>query len=121
MKDLKIISKIMQKKKVYKLILYAAKINKLQHALNRPSLQRFRNNLEKITENNIKNEILGRTLTNINEKIIYVLIKKYLHRWTDNNQKITEKTNDSASVIQRFFKLYKARKEKDRLLTIKNY
>ncbi len=107
------------KKKVYKLILYAAKINKLQHALNRPSLQRFRNNLEKITENNIKNEILGRTLTDINEKIIYVLIKKYLHRWTDNNQKITEKTNDSASVIQRFFKLYKARKEKDRLLTIK--
>ena len=65
-------------KKVYKLILYAVKINKLQHALNRPNLQRFRNNLAKIAEN--KNEKLGKTLTDINEKIIYIIIKKILYR-----------------------------------------
>ena len=107
------------KKKVYKLILYAAKINKLQHALNRPSLQRFRNNLSTISENITKKETLGKTIKNINEKIIYILIKKYIHRWSDNNKKIADKTNDSASILQRAFKVYKARKEKDRLLNIK--
>ena len=107
------------KKKVYRLILLSAKINKLQHALNRPSLQRFRNNLSKISDNKNKTDKLGKTLKNINEKIIYILIKRYIQRWSDNNKKLEDKTNDSASIIQKWYKGYKARKEKDRILNIK--
>ena len=107
------------KKKVYRLILLAAKINKLQHALYRPSLDRFKNNLKKLADNKNRNDKMGKTLNDINEKIKYVLIKKYLLRWSDNNKKIADKTNDSASIIQRAFKGYTARKEKDRLLKIK--
>ena len=107
------------KLKVYRLLLVGAKINKLQHALIRPKLQRFLNDLSKISENKTKNEKLGTTLKDINEKIIYILMKKYLQRWKDNNKKIADKTNDSASIIQRAYLGYKARKEKDRLLNIK--
>lgn len=107
------------KKKVHRLILLAAKINKLQRALFRPSLQRFKNNLKQTSDNKNKNDKLEQTLNDINEKIKYILMKKYLFRWADNNQKLADKTNDSASIIQRNYKGYKARKEKDRLLNIK--
>ena len=107
------------KKKVYRLILLAAKINKLQHALYKPSLNRFINNLQKLSHNINRNNKLDHTLQDINEKIKYVLIKRYLFRWADNNKKLADKTNDSASIIQRAYKGYKARNEKDRLLRIK--
>ena len=107
------------KKKVHRLILLAAKVNKLQRALFRPSLQRFKNNLKQTSDNKNKNDKLEQTLNDINEKIKYILMKKYILRWADNNQKLADKTNDSASIIQRNYKGYKARKEKDRLLNIK--
>ena len=45
-------------KKVTKNILLAVKMQKLLHALNRPSVQRFMNNLKKITINkNIKDKL----------------------------------------------------------------
>ena len=75
--------------------------------------------MKKLADNKNRNDKMGKTLNDINEKIKYVLIKKYLLRWSDNNKKIADKTNDSASIIQRAFKGYTARKEKDRLLKIK--
>ena len=103
------------KKKIYRYILLIAKINKLQRALFRPSLQRFKNNLQQLSDNKNRNDKLDKTLNDINEKIKYILLKRYLHRWADKNKKI----NDSASTIQRAYKGYKARSEKDRLLRIK--
>ena len=107
------------KKKVYRLLLLAGKINKLQHALYRPSLARFKNNLKKLSDNKNRNDVMHQTLEDINKKIKYTLIKRYLFKWSDNNRKIIDKTNDSASAIQRAFKCYKAKKEKERLLRIK--
>jgi hypothetical protein len=107
------------KRKVYKSILLVGKINRLQHALFRPNLKRFVGNFQKISDNNLRDNVLEKTLGDINKKIIYVLIKRYIQRWADNNKKLADKTNDSASIIQRAFKSYKAIKEKDRLLKIK--
>ena len=107
------------KKKVYRLILLSAKINKLQHALYRPNLNRFKNNLQKISEHKNRNDKLCKTLETINEKIKNILIKRNLLRWADNNKKLANKINDSASLIQRMYKGYKARNEKNRLLVIK--
>ena len=107
------------KNKVYRLLLLAGKVNKLQHALYRPSLNRFLNNLKKMSDNKNRNDKLDNTLKDIDEKTKYVLLKRYLLRWFDNAKKLADKTNDSASTIQRAFKSYKARNEKNRLLTIK--
>ena len=93
----------------------------MQRALFRPSLQRFKNNLKQTSDNKNKNDKLEQTLNDINEKIKYILMKKYILRWADNNQKLADKTNDSASIIQRNYKGYKARKEKDRLLFAKGF
>jgi phosphate uptake regulator len=94
-------------------------MNKLQHALFRPSLDRFLNNLKKILHDKNRNDKLKNALNDINELTKYVLMKRYLYRWADNNQKLADKTNECASIIQRAFKGHKARNEKDRLLRIK--
>ena len=107
------------KKKITKLLLLVGKMNKLQHALFRPSLDRFLNNLKKISHDKNRNDKLKNALNDINELTKYVLMKRYLYRWADNNQKLADKTNECASIIQRAFKGHKARNEKDRLLRIK--
>ena len=107
------------KKKVHRLILLSAKVNKLQRSLYRPSLKRFSTNFVIKSDNKVKKDNLGKVIKDINEKIKYILMKKYLIRWADNNKKLEDKTNDSASIIQRAFKRFKALKEKDRLLGIK--
>ena len=107
------------KNKIKRLLLLAGKVNKLQHALYRPSLGRFLNNLKKMSHNKNRNDKLDNTLKDIDEKTKYVLLKRFIIRWFDKAKQLTDKTNDSASTIQRAFKYYKANKEKDRLLNIK--
>ena len=107
------------KNKIIKSLLLAGKFNKLQHALNKPKLNRFMNNLQKIKKNKNRNYQLSKTIKKTNDKIKKVLLLKFIKRWKDNSKRIAVKKNDSAALIQRVFKGYKARKEKNRLLFIK--
>ena len=107
------------KNKIYKLLSLVGKFNKLQQALNKPNLNRFMNNLKEIKNDKNRNYQLSKSIRKTNNKTKIYLLSKYLKRWRDNNKKIADKKNDSSSIIQRAFKGYKARKEKDRLLTIK--
>ena len=106
------------KNKVNRLLLLAGKFNKLQHALNKPKLNRFMNNLEKVKTDNSRNYLLSKTIKKTNDKRKNELLTKFLKRWREKTKKLTDKMNDSALKIQRVFKGYKARKEKNRLLNI---
>ena len=107
-------------KKTNKLLLLAAKIYKLQHALNRPSVQRFRNNLKKLADKNRIKDLLTKAVNNKNDKLNTLLLQKYLKKWNDKAQNLKNKEFDSASTIQRGYLSYKARKERDRLQKLRN-
>ena len=108
------------KKKVYRFLLLSGKINKLQNALFRPNLSKFMNNLKVISDNQNKKEKLNNTVNKVNERNKYIIMKKYLIKWSDNNRKLKEKRNNSAQKIQRAFREYKERKEKNRLLNLQS-
>jgi len=107
-------------KKTTKLLLTAAKMNKLLHAINRPSLQRFRNNLSKITKDNKINDNLRVLLNKKKDKTEYGMSTKYFRKWKDIVDTIRKKENDSASTIQRAYLSSKAREKKNRLRNIKD-
>ena len=106
-------------KKAIKLLVLVGKMNKLLHAINRPTLQRFRNNLEKISTNNKINDNLRNIVTKKNAKDNYDMLSKYFHKWKNTVDTINKKENDSASVIQRAFLSSIARGKKNRLKRIK--
>ena len=107
-------------KKTNKLLLLVAKIYKLQHALNRPSVQRFRNNLKKLADKNRIKDLLKKAVNNKNNKLKILLLKKYITKWNDKAKNLKNKEFDGASTIQRGYLSYKARKERDRLQKIKS-
>ena len=91
----------------------------------------FLNNMQEINLNIMHiddyiNDLLKQIneLKNMNQdkdnKIRNLKLRKFLQRWRDQQKKLGEKTNDSASIIQLAFKGYMARKERDRLMRIKN-
>ncbi len=106
-------------KKAIKLLVLAGKMNKLLHALNRPSVQRFRNNFEKISTNNKINENLRNLVAKTNNKNNQQMSTRYFHRWVNIIDALKNKENDSASIIQRAFLRSKALDEKNRLKRIK--
>ena len=106
-------------KKAIKLLVLVGKMNKLLHALNRPSVQRFRNNLEKITTNNKINDNLRNIVTKENDKKNQNMINKYFYKWANTIDKLKKKENDSASIIQRAFLRFKALEQKNKLKKIK--
>ena len=108
------------KKRVHRLLLLVGKVNKLQKAIHRPSVHKFKNNITKIRNDKTKTLSLKKAVRDIDNKIRTLKLRKFLQRWKDKSKKLGEKTNDSASIIQRAFKGYKARKERDRLMRIKN-
>ena len=97
-------------KKVKRLLLIAAKFNKIKKSLERPSLQRFSNNLKLISLKNNQNEKLKNVVDKKEAKTNELLLKKYLLKWFNNNNKITEIENDSATMLQNAFRAYQARK-----------
>ena len=107
-------------KKAIKLLLLAGKMNKLLHALNRPSVQRFRNNLDKIRTNNKINENLRNIVSKTNDKNNYDMLTRYFLKWKNTIDTINQKENDSASTIQRAFLSSIARGKKKRLQRIKD-
>ena len=97
-------------KKIKKILLMAAKFNKIKKSLERPSLQRFINNLKTISLKNNQNEKLKNAINKKDIKTNKLLLKKYLLKWFNKNNKITELENDSANMLQNAFRAYQARK-----------
>ena len=106
-------------KKAIKLLLLAGKMNKLLHAINRPTVQRFRNNLQIIRNNNKINDNLKNIVTKTNDKNNYEMLTRYFLKWHNTIDTIKNKENDSASIIQRAFLSSKARDKKNKLKKIK--
>ena len=78
-------------------------MNKLLHALNRPSLQRFRNNLQKIADKKNFNDKLRIISNKNNNKNNTEKLRRYLNKWRNIKDTLDQKENDSASIIQRAF------------------
>jgi hypothetical protein len=96
-----------------------AKFNKIKKALERPSLQRFSNNLKQISLKNNQSEKLKNVFNNKDDKTKELLLKKYLQKWQEKNDILTTKENDSATILQNAFRLYKAKKFAKNKLFIK--
>ena len=107
-------------KKIKNLILTMAKFNKIKKSLERPSLQRFINNLKKITLKNTQNEKINNVFNNKDNKTKELLLKKYLQKWQEKNDIITNKENESATILQNAFRLHKAKTFAKNQLFIKN-
>ena len=102
-------------KKVIKSILLAGKMNKLLHALNRPSLQKFRNNLQRITDKKNFNDKLRNISNKNNIKNNKEKLGRYLNKWKNIIDTMKQKENDKASIIQRAFLSLKARTKRNNL------
>ena len=102
-------------KKVSKYLLLAGKLNKLLHALNRPSVQRFMNNLQKISTNKNIDDKLRNISNKNNIKNNTEKLRRYLNKWKNIADNLKTKENDSASIIQRAFLSLKARNMKNNL------
>ena len=97
-------------KKIKNLLLIAAKFNKIKKSLERPSLQRFSNNIKKLALKNNQNEKLKKIVNKKDIKTNKLLLKKYLHKWNNKMNKINESEYDSSTLIQNAFRAYKAKK-----------
>ena len=97
-------------KKIKNLLLLAAKFNKIKKSLERPSLQRFSNNIKKLALKNNQNEKLKKIINKKDNKTNKLLLKKYLHKWNNKMNKINESEYDSSTLIQNVFRAYKAKK-----------
>ena len=102
-------------KKVSKYLLMAGKMNKLLHALNRPSVQRFKNNLQKITDKKHFNDKLRNISDKNNAKNNIEKLRRYLNKWKDIVNNINTKENNSASIIQRALLTLRARNKRNNL------
>ena len=102
-------------KKAIKLLVLAGKMTKLLYAINRPTIQRFRNNLEKLSINIKIKDNLRIILFKKNGKDNYDLLNRYFHRWKNTIDTMNKNENDRASIIQRAFLSSKARGKKNRL------
>ena len=107
------------KKKAINLLVLAGKMNKLLHAINRPTLQRFRNNLDKISTHHHINDNLRNIVTKKNGKDNIEKLTRYFSKWKTSVATIKKNENDSASKIQRAFLSSIARGKKKRLKRIK--
>ena len=107
-------------KKTNRLILLLAKMNKLQHAYNRPIYQRFINNLKPNKKMNKIEDHFINIVNNKDENNQILSLKKYLLKWRDIANNIKDKEYNAVAAIQRAFLCYKAIKEKNRLMKIKN-
>ena len=106
-------------KKITKLLLTMAKFNKIKKVLERPSLKRFSDNLKKISLKNHQEEKLENIFINKDNKTKELLLKKYLQRWKDKNETLSLQEDDSATILQNAFRLYKAKKFAKNKLFIK--
>ena len=88
---------------------------KLLHALNRPSVQKFRNNLQKIVSKKNFNDKLRIISNKNNVKNNNEKLRRYLNKWKDIITNINQKENGSASIIQRAFLSLIARNKRNNL------
>ena len=108
------------RKKAINLLLMAGKMNKLLHAINRPTVQRFKNNLGKITKKHQIHEKIQKIVNNNTEKEYYEKLTRYFLKWHNNIDRIKKHEHNSASIIQRAFLSSLARAKRKQLETIKN-
>ena len=106
-------------KKISKYLLLAGKLNKLLHALNRPSVQKFQNNLKTITTKKVINDKLRNLTNKNNSKNDTEKLRRYLQKWKNIVDSMNKTENDSASMIQRAFLSALARTKKNQLQTKK--
>ena len=106
-------------KKIKKLLLMAAKFNKIKKIVERPSLKRFNNNLKVISLKNNQNEKLGKIMNKKDKKTNKLLLRKYLQKWFDKVDEINEVEYESATLLQNAFRAYKAKKFAKKNLFIK--
>ena len=106
-------------KKAIKLLVLAGKMNKLLHAVNRPTVQRFQNNLQKIRKNNQINDNLKNIVSKNNKRNNYQILDKFLYKWKNTIDTIKKNENNGASTIQRAFLSSIARGKRKRLENIK--
>ena len=78
-------------KKAIKLLVLAGKMNKMLHAINRPTVQRFKNNLHIITKNNKINENLQSIVYKKNIRNNYEMLDKFLYKWKNTIETIKKK------------------------------
>jgi len=105
----------LSQKRVSKSLLSVAKMYKLLHALNRPSVQKFRNNLQKIVSKKNFNDKLRIISNKNNVKNNNEKLRRYLNKWKDIITNINQKENDGASIIQRAFLSLIARNKRNNL------
>ena len=105
----------LSQKRVSKSLLSVAKMYKLLHALNRPSVQKFRNNLQKIVSKKNFNDKLRIISNKNNVKNNNEKLRRYLNKWKDIITNINQKENGSASIIQRAFLSLIARNKRNNL------
>ena len=86
----------------------------------RPSLKRFSKNLKLVSLKNNQKEKLNNLLNKKDTKTNELLLKKYLLKWFNKNNKITEIEHDSATTLQNAFRAYQARKYAKKQLFINN-
>ena len=108
------------RKKIDKLLLLAGKVNKLQRAINKPTVHKFVTHLEVIHKDKNRDFILKKAIKDINDKISHNKLKNFWDRWKDQHKKLVDKYNNSILIIQRNYRISKAVKEKNRLMDIKN-
>ena len=75
-------------KKVKNLLLMAAKFNRIKKLIERPSLKRFSKNLKLVSLKNNQKEKLNNLLNKKDTKTNELLLKKYLLKWFNKNNKI---------------------------------
>ena len=106
-------------KKIKKLLLMAAKFNKIKKLVERPSLKRFNTNLKKISLKNNQNEKLKKIIKKKDKKTKKLLLRKYLQKWSDKINEINDAEDESATILQNAFRVYKAKKFAKKNLFIK--
>ena len=92
----------------------------MKKSLERPSLQRFANNLKLISLKNNQNEKLKNVVNNKDTKNKELSLKKYLLKWRKQNNKITTNKNQSATLLQNAFRAYQARKYAKKQLFVRD-
>ena len=107
------------KKMIYKTLLNLGKINKLNKKIKRIFFDKLINDIKQDNNDKKKKSGILNGSNILNEKIKNILTKTFIKKWKYKNKENYSKNNKAALQIQKNYKGYLAKKEKNRLLNIK--
>ena len=107
------------KKIINKNLVNIGKINKLNKNIKKIFFDKLIKDINNYNNNNKKRNGIINGSNKINEKIKNLMTKNFIKKWKYKNKDNYKKNNKAALLIQKLFKGYQARKEKNRLLNIK--